>query len=72
MFQGTLKLDVFMASIEFCHAAYQFSKNQVSLATIATGNSWKPFCAFIRHDKRYSDLGKYLAFRGLTEDRQCA
>lgn len=72
MFQGTLKLDEFMASIEFCHAAYQFSKSQVSLATIAKGNSWKPFCTFIKHDKRYSDLGKYLEIRGLTEERQCA
>ena len=72
MFRGTLKLDEFMASIEFCHAAYQFTKSQISLASIAGGNSWKPFCAFIKHDKRYPALGKYLLARGLTEDRPCA
>ena len=72
MFQGTLNLNEFMASIEFCHAAYQFTKNQVSLATIANGNSWKPFYAFIQHHNRYPELGKYLVARGLTEDWQCA
>lgn len=72
MFRGTLKPDEFMASIEFCHAVHQFTKNQVSLATIANGDSWNPFCAFIRHDSRYAGLGKYLASHGLMEDRQCA
>lgn len=72
MFRGTLKPDEFMASIEFCHAVYQFTKNQVSLATIANGDSWNPFCVFIRHDSRYAGLGKYLASRGLMEERQCA
>ncbi len=72
MFRGTLKPDEFMASIEFCHAVHQFTKNQISLATIANGDSWNPFCAFIRHDSRYAGLGKYLASHGLMEDRQCA
>ncbi|CAK7067030.1 MAG: hypothetical protein DELT_01687 [Desulfovibrio sp.] len=72
MFRGTLKIDEFMASIEFCHAAYQFTKSQVSLATIANGDSWNPFCDFIRHDKRYPALAKYLVDRGIMEGRQCA
>ena len=72
MFRGTLKINEFMASIEFCHAVYQFTKNQVSLATIANGDSWKPFCDFIKHDKRYLTLAKYLVDRGVMEGRQCA
>jgi hypothetical protein len=65
MFRGTLKIDELMASIEFCHAVYQFTKDQVSLATIANGDSWKPFRNFIKRDKRYSTLAKYLVERGV-------
>ena len=60
MFRGTLDINEFFASVEFCHAAYQFTKNQVSLATIATGKSWKAFCDFLKNDKRYCHLVKYL------------
>ena len=61
-----------MASVEFCHAVYQFTKNQVSLATIVNKDSWKPFCDFIKHDKRYPALNAYLAERGVMEVRACA
>ena len=61
MFRGTLKIDEFMYSLEFCHAAYQFTKNHVSIASIASGNSWKLFCAFIaRYAKNYPALVQYL------------
>lgn len=72
MFRGTLEINEFMASVEFCHAVYQFTKNQVSLATIANGDSWNPFCDFVRHDKRYPALNAYLVEREVMGGRQCA
>ena len=60
IFRSTTDTREFFAAIEFCHAAYQFTKREVSIQQIVKGESWPLFLAFIRQDKRYSNLVTFL------------
>jgi hypothetical protein len=64
-FRGTLDTNEYMASIEFCHAVYQFTKSQISIAQLVKGCGWEQFCKFIGKTARYAGLVKYLSERGI-------
>ena len=60
IFRSTTDIREFFAAIEFCHAAYLFTKRAVSIQQIVNGESWPLFLAFIRQDKRYRNLVVFL------------
>lgn len=60
IFRSTTDTREFFTAIEFCHAAYQFTKRAISIQQIVNGESWPLFLAFIRRDKRYSNLVAFL------------
>ena len=60
VFRSTTNTREFYAAIEFCHAAYQFTKRQISLQQIIKGESWPLFLEFISRNDRYSHLTAFL------------
>lgn len=59
IFRTTDDLKIFYACLEFCHAAYQFTKI-ASIALLLHGSAWIDFLAYIRTDRRYSHLRDFL------------
>ena len=59
IFRTTDDLKIFYTCLEFCHAAYQFTKI-ASIVRLMRGNAWIDFLAYIRMDRRYSHLRDYL------------
>lgn len=59
IFRTTDDLEIFYTCLEFCHAAYQFTKI-ASIARLMNGNAWIDFLAYVRTDRRYSHLRDFL------------
>lgn len=62
VFRATTAITEFYAALEFSHAAYQFTKNVITLQQILKGVAWPMFMDFI-HDypDRYPALIDFLA-----------
>lgn len=60
-FQSTLDLHELYTAIEFCHAAYSFTKKHVSIASLVNGTGWKLFAQFVsQNTDKYSALHRFL------------
>lgn len=61
-FRSTLNLNDLYTAIEFCHASYIFTKNNVSIASLVNGKGWILFADFVKQNlTKYPSLHKFLS-----------
>jgi hypothetical protein len=61
IFKGTLKFETFMASMELCHAIYNFTQIRQAFCTLNDNQLWNRFTKFVsKNSSQYSNLVQYL------------